>query len=671
LSALENRLQNAAMSRPRLTALLLALVTLLVYLPVTRDGFVNFDDQVYVTENRDVQNGLTWAGVKWAFTTWHASNWHPLTWLSHMTDCELFGLNPGAHHYVNVLFHTANVVLLFVLLLRLTGALWPGAFVAALFAWHPLHVESVAWISERKDVLSTLFALLTLLSYTRYVKENSRRSFWLALFWFALGLMAKPMLVTLPFVMLLLDYWPLKRIPFPSILNPQLPTIFEKWPFLLLTAVSCVVTFLAQSHGEAVMTLNQLPLNLRLENALIAYGRYLLMTVWPVNLAILYPLPSHLHWIHAAAATATAALFVISWIAWRARNCCIYVTIGWLWFLGTLVPVIGLVKVGSMALADRYTYFPLIGIFIAVAFGARDLGARFQFLKKPFAAAAILILLACVALTEHQLQFWRDSETLFRHDLAVTQDNANAHVNLGAALEMSGRQAEALAEYREATRLADDSVNAHFNIANLLEKMGKTADALPEYRRAIALDPTTANLHNGFGIALVDLGKFAEATNEFAIAARLDTENPWPHFETANALLKMGHDAEAVDELRAALRIEPDNYQILVFAAHVLAADENSAVREGANSLALAVKANVLTGGQQPLVLDVLGMACAETGDFTNAIEVAQKAFDIATAAKMKNLQQLQQRLQLYKGHQPWRESFLTTNAPIENLPKN
>ena len=647
------------MSRPRLIALLLAFATLLVYLPVVHCDFVNFDDQVYVTENPHVQAGLTLSGIRWAFTSFHAANWHPLTWISHMLDCELFGLNPAAHHFVNVLFHAVNAALLFVLLLRLTGALWPAAFVAALFAWHPLHVESVAWISERKDVLSTFFALLALLGYAKYAKKNCRPGFWFALLFFSLSLMAKPMLVTLPFVLLLLDFWPLQRFNHSTIQR----LLVEKIPFFALTAISCVVTYVAQRHGAAVMTLEQLSFDVRFENALIAYGRYLLDAVWPLNLAVLYPLPNHLHWIHAAAATATAALFVISWLAWRTRNSRTYFIIGWLWFLGTLVPVIGLVKVGSMALADRYTYFPLIGIFIAVAFGARDLAARFQILKKIFPAAAILILAACVMLTERQLQFWRDSETLFRRALAVTQDNGNAHINLGAALEMSGRQTEALAEYREAARLADDNLNAHFDIANLLAKTGRATDALPEYRRAIALDPNAANLHNGLGTALADLGEFSEATNEFAIAARLDAEYPWPHFETANVLLKTGRDAEAIGELRAALRIDPDNYQILTFTAHVLAADENSTVRDGTTALALALKANAHTGGGQPLVFDALGMAFAETGDFTNAIICAQNALDLATAAKLKKIEPIRQRLELYKNHQPWRESFLATNA--------
>ena len=646
------------MSRPRLIALLLALATLLVYLPVVHDGFVNFDDQEYVTENHHVLAGLTWENFRWAFTSFHAANWHPLTWLSHLLDCELFALNSGAHHFVNVLFHAANAALLFVLLLRLTNTLWPAAFVAALFAWHPLHVESVAWVAERKDVLSTFFALLALLSYAKYVKEKCRRSFWFAFIFFALGLMAKPMLVTLPFVMLLLDYWPLQRFNASTIQR----LFIEKIPFFLLTVGSCIVTFFAQRLGAAMMTLEQLPFSLRFQNALIAYARYLLDTAWPVNLAVMYPLPNHLHWIHAAAATAAAALLAISWLAWRARNRRPYVTVGWLWFLGTLVPVIGLVKVGSMALADRYTYFPLTGIFLIAAFGARDLAAGFAFLKKILPVSAILILATCVGLTERQLSFWRDSETLFRHVLAVKPDIADAHINLGAALEMSAREPEALAEYREAARLADDSVNAHFNIGNLLTKMDQPAEALPEYNRAIALAPGMADLHNGQGQALAALGRFDEANTAFAEAIRLNPDYAAPHFELGKTLLKQGRDAEAIGEFRAALRLDPDNFKILAYVAHVLAAGENPQIRDGRTALVLAIKANTLTGGTQPLVLDALGMACAETGDFTNAVDATQNAFNLAIAAKLEKTEAIQQRLELYKKHQPWRESFLATN---------
>ncbi|MGD0253772.1 MAG: tetratricopeptide repeat protein, partial [Verrucomicrobiota bacterium] len=462
------------MSRPRLIGLLLALVTLLVYLPVCRYNFVNYDDGDYVTENQVVQNGLTWAGVEWAFTTWHAGNWHPLTWLSHMLDCELFGLNPGAHHLVNVLFHAANVVLLFALLLRMTNSLWPGAFVAALFAWHPLHVESVAWISERKDVLSTFFALLTLLAYVRHAKSvacdewqmtgtaettgtpNLSRFarhpslfYWLALIFFTLGLMSKPMLVTLPFVMLLLDLWPLKRVTSDKWqVAGVLRLALEKWPFFLLTAISCVVTFFAQRGGDAVVSLAKVSLRYRLENAPVAAVRYLLKMIRPADLAVIYPMPDKIPAL--AVAAAVTALILISAVAWLVRRRSPYLLVGWLWFLGTLVPVIGLVQVGGAALADRYTYLPSIGLFIAAAFGLRDLADRFRFLKIPVAVAASLMLAGCLMLTENQLRCWRDSQTLFAHAVAVTKDNDIAHINLGVALEQQGKLDEALAEYREA-----------------------------------------------------------------------------------------------------------------------------------------------------------------------------------------------------------------------------
>jgi len=694
------------MSRPRFIGLLLALITLLAYWPVTQDNFVVYDDGEYVTDNSMVLNGLTWAGIKWAFTTGHASNWHPLTWLSHMTDCELFGPDPGAHHFVNVLFHIANTMLLFALLIRLTEKLWPSAFVAALFAWHPLHVESVAWISERKDVLSTFFALLTLLAYTRHAQEQSRvesreskarasvpaldtrRSsfdYALALIFFALGLMAKPMLVTLPFVMLLLDYWPLGRMPdfgfriseSKTATGPasQLSTfsrlLFEKWPFFFLAAVSCVVTYLAQRRGEAVMTIQQLSLGLRMENALISYERYLAKAVWPVDLAVFYPLTIHLSWYKAMAATAVGLLGGTTWLVWRIRRPCPYLLVGWLWFLGTLVPVIGLVQVGSAAMADRYTYFPLIGVFIAVAFGFRDLAGRFKFPKAAVAAAAVLILATCLVLTEKQVRYWYDSESLFAHTLAITQDNYNARIDYGVALEQKGRLEEAIAQYEEAERLSPENSQAHYDTGNVLLKMGRLPEALSEQQQAVQISPQKPLMHNCLGIVFTELGRFDEAEKEFKETERLDPTYAWVHFEMAKLRLKQGRDAGAVDEFREALRLEPDNYQILTYVAHVLAADENPQGRDGRAALALAAKANALTGGSQPLVLDALGMACAETGDFTNALELTQRAFDIASAGKMKKLEPLQQRLELYKNHQPWRESFLFTNPPPEKPPKS
>ena len=714
----------------RLIGLLLALTTLVAYLPVAHHGFSIFDDDDYVTGNHVVQNGLTWVGVKWAFTTWHAGNWHPVTWLSHMTDCELFGLNAGAHHLVNVLFHIANAVLLLLLLFRMTGALWPSAFVAALFAWHPLHVESVAWIAERKDVLSTFFALLTLLAYARYTWESKVRSpkskvfYGLSLLAFALGLMSKPMLVTLPFVMLLLDYWPLQRLSpsafrFPLFLRLAL----EKWPFFLLAAASCIVTFLAQYHGGMVASLEKMPLGYRLANVPLAYMRYLLKMIWPVHLAFFYPLPKEISPLTSSAAV--VALISVTVVVWFGRKRSPYGLMGWLWFLGTLVPVIGLVQVGQAAMSDRYTYFPFIGMFIAIAFAARDWGNRFKIPPPVITTAVILILGSCVLLTENQLAYRRDDQSLFTHAISVTKDNEPAHLCLGLALEGEGRKADAIAEYRiglklnpyrvrtyndlarvlaesgrtnealaelrEALRI--DSTNtlshnhlasllaesghtnealaefretlqinpqdapAHNNLANLLVESGRTNEALAEFREALLTNHKDVALYNNLGILLVELGRFDEAMEQYGKAARLDPTDWHAPYLMGKALLKQGRDAEAVNEFRASLRLDPDNFQILAYTAHVLASDENPRVRNGQIALEMAVKANDLTGGAQPFVLDALGMAYAELGQFDDAQKAAQNALYLIESSGMTNdVAVIQQRLQLYKNHQPFRQ---------------
>jgi len=655
--AARKSLTNQAMPRPRVIGLSLALATLLAYLPATHDCFINYDDDNYITQNQVVQRGLTWAGIKWAFTTWHASNWHPLTWLSHMADCELFRLNPGGHHFVNVLFHAANATLLFMLLLNLTEALWPSAFIAALFAWHPLHVESVAWVSERKDVLSAFFALLALLSYVRFARENRRRNFWLAVIFFALGLMSKPMLITLPFVMLLLDYWPLQRLQ-----DPQFKTrkvwrcVLEKWPFFLLAAFSSAVTFLAQ-RNEAVASLAKVPLTLRFENAILAYVGYMLKAIWPVHLAVFYPLSKHIAWPFTA--TAAAVLVLISAAAWLERRRSPWLLVGWLWFLGTLVPVIGLVQVGDQAMADRYGYFPLIGIFIAVTFPIAERTNGFRFLKIVCAITGVLILSACLVLMENQLRYWRNSESLFSHAIAVTKDNALAHLNLGVALEEQNKPEEALIEYRKALQLDPRRHEIYNNIGKLLNDGGKPEAALNYCRESVRLNPKSPFSHNNLGLVLVELGHFDEAMGQFSQAAQLDASYAPPRFQMGRILLKQGHDAEAMPHFREALRIEPDNLQMLIYVARVLAADENPQICNGAEALVLATKASQLAGKAQPVALDTLAMAYAETGRFDEAVQTGQEAVNLARGAGQKDdAAIMQQRLELYQKHQPWRESF-------------
>ena len=650
------------MARPRFIGWLLVLATLLAYLPLLRNGFVNFDDPDYVTGNQMVLQGLTWKGIGWAFESWHASNWHPLTWISHMADCEVFRLNPAGHHLVNLLFHAANVWLLFVLWLRSTGFLWPSVLVAALFAWHPLHVESVAWVSERKDVLSTFFELLALLTYVRWVKSGSggiwRRGYWLAVVFFALGLMAKPMVVTLPFVLLLLDFWPLRRFDPPGgapgafRLSTLKQRVLEKWPFFLLSLASCIITILAQ-RAEAIVPLAKYSLGLRLENVVIAYAAYLCKTVWPLPLAVFYPLlvPG---W--PAVALAAALLLALSVLVWRWAGSQPCLAVGWLWFLGTLVPVIGLLQVGDQALADRYTYFPLVGIFLAAAFGTKDLVEHFRIPHWLPAAAAVLVLVGCVIGSEFQLRWWRSSEALFSHALAVTPDNATVRLNLGEAYQEENRAAAALTEYRRALKLDPGCFEAYNNIGRLLNDEGKPAEALEYCRTAVALNSRSSPSHNGLGMVLAELGRFDEALSQFAEAERLDAGDAAPRFQSGRALLKLGRQAEALTQFRAALRLAPDSFGMVIYIARVLAADPAPQARNGAEALALAQQAARLAGLQQPVVLDTLAMAWAETGRFDEAADLARQAVALALASgAQEDATNMQQRLELYQKHEPAR----------------
>jgi tetratricopeptide (TPR) repeat protein len=549
---------------------------------------------------------------------------------------------------------------LFLLFLRLTGLVLPALVVAALFGWHPLHVESVAWAAERKDVLSTFFALLTLLSYTEFARRNSRRSYWMALGFFALGLLAKPMLVTLPFVLLLLDFWPLQRWS-PSALWPLLR---EKIPFLALTAASCVVTFIAQRAGHAVVSLGLLSLRSRLESPPVAALRYLLKILWPVDLAFFYP---YVPAAGAAFVVALTALILISAAAWltRQHNRCWWT--GWLWFLGMLVPVIGLVQVGGAAIADRYTYLPSIGLFAAVVFGLYGL-PRFQ---KIFPLVMALPLVACLMATERQIAFWRDSNTLLRHTIAVTKDNEAAHYLLAVALDRDGRTAESLAEYREALRLNPDSDQLHWFMLHLfigdaLAKMGQPADALAEYHQGLALEPGNALLHAAAGSALAAQSDLTNALPEFANAERLNPHFSKPHLELARIYFRLGADSQARDELRAAVQAQPDDLHTLLTVARYLAANTNAAARDGQSALVLALQAKGLGSDPQPDVYDVLGMAFAATGDFADAVTCEQNALQLARAARLKNIDSLRARLELFQKQEPWLESFRATNAPAQ-----
>lgn len=647
------------MSRPRSIALLLILFTLLVYSPVIRHAFLYYDDELYVTDNFTVQKGLTWEGIKWAFTTFYASNWHPLTWLSHMTDCEIFGLNAGAHHFVNAFFHAANTALLFVVLWRLTAQIRPAAVIAALFAWHPLHVETVAWVAERKDVLSVFFALLALLHYSNFVQKKCRAGYWWALFFFALSLSAKPMLVTLPFVLWLLDFWPLQRF-LPGTF--QWRVIWEKMPFLTLTAISCMLTYLAQRAGNAVATLDMRPLSYRAENAITSVGRYLLKIFWPVDLAVEYPMvPVSM----SALVMSFAILVFISAVAFNLRNRRPYMVTGWLWFLGTLIPVIGLVQVGHTSMADRYTYFPSIGLFMALVFGlyawCSDSTRRMKFLTR----IEFLVLIACLLMTVRQLNYWRNTETLFRHALTATKNNGAAHLVVAITCVNEGRFDEALPEYRETLRLSPEIPGLRLAIGNMLDKLGQSDAALAEYRSALRQEAPSADLHNAIGIVLAKQGEITNAIIEFNKAEQLDAHYAQPHIELAKIYFQDGQDTAAANELLAAFRAEQNNFHVLTAIARFAAANAKAAARDPQTALQMTRRAADLSANQQPEVFDVMGMAYAAMEDFTNAVACAQNALELAPSANVRDVSAFRQRLEQYQNHQPWFESFRATNAPM------
>lgn len=540
--------------------LALAVVTLAVYSPVAHHDFINVDDQQYITENAHVKAGLTWNGIAWAFTSGDAANWHPLTWISHMTDCQLFGVNSTEVHLVNVIFHAASAVLLFILLNQLTGAIWRSAFVAAFFAWHPLRVESVAWAAERKDVLSAFFWMLTLLAYVRFVNLSKIQNpkpkvfYALSLFLFACGLMSKPMVVTLPFVLLLLDSWPLERIKNFQFRNVA-KLILEKIPFFALAAAASAITYLVQKSGGATWSLNSLPISVRIANALMAYIRYISKLFWPTDLALIYPY--RMHWPIFAVVGATLILCILSAIfIWRARRNP-YLVVGWFWFLGALVPTIGLVQVGAASMADRYTYLPGVGFFILVVWGINDL-LNFQSRKEKIVAfAGGTALAGCLAATSIQLRYWQNSVTLLSHTVAVTQKNYAACNYLGAALENIGQTNAALALYSESVKIAPHFPNAQYNLAMALLRRGDAEKAAEHFAIAVKLVPDDSGLRYYFGQALAASGKLNEAAAQFSEALRLKPDFALAQENLAVILARQNKLDEALPHFAEAARLQP------------------------------------------------------------------------------------------------------------------
>jgi len=537
-----------------LICLVLTLGTAALYWPITSHPFIIYDDDVYIGANQHVRTGLSRANFTWAFTSGEAANWHPLTWLSHQLDCTVFGLNAGGHHLVNLLFHVANSLLVFIFLRGATGAVWRSAFVAALFAWHPLHVESVAWASERKDVLSTFFWLLTLIAYVGYARSRHWRDYLLTLFFFALGLMSKPMVVTLPFVLLLLDFWPLKRVTdFPGNWTRLKALGLEKIPFFALAAAGCVVTYMVQAGGGAVW---DIPLTERLANAFIAYASYVIKVFRPTDLAIVYSHPNHWPVLFALAAAVLLGFWTILVLQnWRR---CPFLLVGWLWFVGTLVPTIGIVQVGAQALADRYSYIPSIGLFIALVWGWGELVTLRPRWKKISVVAASGLLIACMLLTARQISYWRDSVSLFLHAMEVSPANFIAENSLGKAFERNGEQARALVLYQNAVELEPRYPQSQFNYAMSLLSFGRRAEAYEHLQDAARLEPRNPDIQFDLGTYYAQQGDWTNAASCFSNSIVMEPDFATAQRNYGDALASLGRFAEAVPHYREALRLQPN-----------------------------------------------------------------------------------------------------------------
>ncbi len=547
--------------------IMLVAIVLAVYWPIQSHPFINYDEEVYITENAHVRGGLTGQGIWWAFTNSEAGFWHPLTWLSHMLDYELYHMNAGGHHWTSVLLHVGCVILLFLFLIESTGSIWQSGLVAALFALHPLHVESVAWAAERKDVLSSFFWMLTMCVYVYYTRLPGLRRYCLVLVAFILGLLSKPMLVTLPFVMLLLDYWPLRRLN-PSPLNDQrreentslYKLIIEKIPLLILAVIATVVTFIAEKKIGAIPGLDTFPLSVRLDNALVSYVVYMVKMFWPANLAVFYPYELvRPFW---QAIVAGGCLFVISIFVLKKTHQYPYLGVGWLWYLGTLVPVIGLIQVGYHGMADRYTYIPLTGLFVMICWGGADLAKRWRISSTIMAGLAIVILVALTAVSMMQLQYWKDSETLFLHATRVTQNNYIAHNNLAAALGEKDDLGGAVYHLQEAIRIRPYYVDAHENLGVAYIRLKKLEEAVLALRHALRLEPGRATSHYYLGLALCLQGKKDLAVAEFQKAIRNKPGYVSAMIHLGNIYLEMGNMDASIREYQSALHLKRDNWEL-------------------------------------------------------------------------------------------------------------
>lgn len=677
---------------------LLLIIALASFWPVGRLGFILLDDSDYIYNNPQVQTGFSLDHVRWAFTAAHSSNWHPLTWMSHMLDCQWFGLNPSGHHWVNLGFHTANALLLFLLLQAMTGARWRSFLVAALFACHPMHVESVAWISERKDVLSGFFALLTLLAYCHYCRQKSTGRYLVMLVLFALGLMTKPMLVTLPAVMLILDFWPLNRwqtqasSPSNSDLAQFLKTgralLIEKIPFFLLSLTSCVITIWAQRTGNSVISLNQIPWGDRLLHATVSYAIYLEKMFWPKSLAIFYPYtptePGEL-------ICQILLLVLVSVICIRLRRTRPYLLAGWAWFVITLLPVIGLMQVGMQSMADRYVYLPSIGLFIGVVWGLAGLANRSNLWRAGVVGGAATLIVICILDTRHQLHHWRNNITLFTHAVEVTPQNnfvgyfflGNAYgeagdlesaansfssalaiapgfkegrIKLGYALLLQKKYPEAETQFRELLRVFPQNPYAHESLGHALAGQGQYDEAQTEYQTSVQSNPNDARLGKFVALNRQKLmASTALANLREMIATNATAE---VHIQTATMLAILGNYRAAVEHYNQALVLKPDAPDALNNLAWLLATCPEAGIRDGARAVQLAQKACEITQYKETVFIGTLGAAYARDGRFDDAVATAQRACAIAgQAGETGLLKSNQELMKLYREHKSYSET--------------
>ncbi|MEN3367960.1 MAG: protein O-mannosyl-transferase [Verrucomicrobiota bacterium] len=639
----------------------LAGVTWLVFGQTLRHEFINFDDDAYVFENPTVARGFTVQGILWAFSHVHASNWHPLTWISHMLDCQLYGLNPGGHHLTSVLLHAATAISLFLVLRQMTGSLWRSALVAALFAIHPLRVESVAWVAERKDVLSGLFFVLTIGAYVRYVRlPRSASRYALVMLLFALGLMSKPMLVTLPCILFLLDYWPLNRVANggENNLRSWRYLFLEKLPLFGLAAASCAATLFAQTI--AIRPLTQISLPLRLGNAVIACVVYFRQMLWPSDLAIFYPF-SALDVTVLATVLSVVLLAGISTAVFVLRRRHPYLVIGWMWYLIMLGPVIGILQVGSQAHADRYTYLPQIGLYLLLTWAAVELCGRLRYRRLFLSTASTVIIAALIFSARLQASSWQNSETLWTHALASATDNSTAEAQLGHAYYLKQKMELAIAHFEKALQIEPNQAFAQSTLGMVLLEMGRVDESLAHLQKAVEVQPDSLEAHANLGLAFLQMGRFDESVTHLQRALEIDPNHANAHYNLGNTFLQMGRIQEALAHYTKALEINPNDTEVLNNMAWVLATAPDASIRNGQKALKMAQRAVSDIGNRQPRTLATLAAALAENGRFPDANRTAEQALRLAIDQHNFGLaDSIRAQLELYRSNLPFRDNRST-----------